>query len=203
MVENPLSTIFGFIGTFYGLVVPLSVMLLVTLLMFAGMANPGAKARSVGEAVYCYLMHGVGVLLMTIGALPTVFSVFSGVSYTSRTYVALLLVFACGGVLFLVHDQMAHAIDRASKAVIEAVYLFSLKLIGNLIVVFSAISMLLHVVLGSFEAGWWVSPLVLLLYGFLLCWCTRGQHDFHVFHGGKPVMAAPSRVAKKVVARRK
>ena len=97
MIENPLSTIFGFIGSFYGLVLPLLIIFFLTVMFLASMSVPGAKPRRVGDAIYCYLMHGVSVILMTVGALPTVFSVFAGVAYTGRTYIALLLVFACGG----------------------------------------------------------------------------------------------------------
>jgi len=181
MVDNPLSTIFAFIGSFYGLVVPLLTLTFLTLLFFAGMSAQGAKAKAVGEAIICYLMHAVSVMLMTVGALPTVFSVFAGIAYTGRTYVALLLVFAAGGLLFLIQDQAARGIDAASKSVIEAIYTNTVKLIGNLITLLSALSLLLSIVLASFDPGWWVAPFVYLLYGMLLSWCTRDENDLAFF----------------------
>ena len=202
MVENPLSTIFGFIGSFYGLVVPLLLIFFLTVLFLASMAVPGAKPKGVGEAVYCYLMHGLSVLLMTIGSLPTVFSVFAGVAYTSRTYIALLLVFAVGGILFLVQDNAVRDLDAASKAVSEAVYLTTLKVIGNVLALLSTLSIFLSIVLASFQTGWWVTPFVLLLYGLLLSWCTKGSNDWELVKAlqvtAAPVKApAPKPKAKK------
>ena len=192
MVENPLSTIFGFIGSFYGLVVPRLIIFFLSVLFIASMMNPGAKPKAVGEAIYTYLMHGASVLLMTIGALPTVFSVFAGVAYTGRTYIALLLVFACGGLLFLVQDHALQSLDAASKAVAEAVYLTTLRVIGNLLALLSALSIFLSIVLASFQVGWWVTPFVLLLYGMLLSWCTKGDADWEMIR----VLHSPPATAK-------
>ncbi|MDP6561623.1 MAG: hypothetical protein QF793_01730 [Candidatus Peribacteraceae bacterium] len=192
MVENPLTTIFGFIGSFYGLVLPLLTIFFLTVLFLASMSVPGAKPRHVGDAIYTFLMHGVSVLLMTIGALPTVFSVFAGVAYTGRTYIALLLVFACGGLLFLMQDQAVRGLDSASKAVAEAVYMTTLKIIGNMLALLSAISIFLSIVLASFQTGWWVTPFVLLLYGMLLSWCTKGNNDWELLKALQ-VTTAPAR----------
>lgn len=181
MVDNPLSTIFAFIGSFYGLIVPLLIMTLVTLLFFAGLASPGAKPRSVGEAIVCYLLHAASVLLMTIGALPTVFSVFAGIAYTGRTYIALLLVFAVGGMLFLIQDQAARGIDSASRAVVEAIYMTTLKLIGYVVTLLATLSLLLSIVLLSFQPGWWVAPFTYLLFGLLLSWCIKDHNDLTFF----------------------
>jgi hypothetical protein len=181
MVEHPLSTIFGFIGTFYGLVVPLLVVLGLSILFIASMHSPGAKAKEVGSAIYCYAMHGVSVILMTIGALPTVFSVFAGIAYTGRTYIALLLVFACGGLLFLIQDASVRELDKASKAVPEAIYMTTVKFIGNLLAMLAALTIFLSIVLASYSPGWWVTPFVLLLYGLLLSWCTKEDGDLSVF----------------------
>lgn len=189
MVENPLTTIFGFIGSFYGLVVPLLTLFFLTVLFMASLQVPGAKPKQVSEAMYSYIMHAVSVLLMTIGALPTVFSVFASVAYTGRTYIALLLVFACGGLLFLMQDQEVRKLDSASKAVIEAVYMTTLKVIGNLMALLSAISIFLSIVLASTQAGWWVTPFVLLLYGLLLSWCTKGNQEWELL---KAIQASPA-----------
>lgn len=206
MTDNPLLTIFGFIGTFYGLVVPLLVILGLTLLYLASLAYPGAKPKGVGEAIYCYLLHGISVMLMTIGALPTVYSVFASVSYYGRTYVGLLLVFACGGLLFLIQDQAVRTLDSASKAVVESVYMLTLKIIGNVLTLLTALSILLNVVLGSYKEGWWVTPFVLLLYGMLLSWTTRTDRDMRIFRTAPMAIAAakaPQTGASKKTGKKK
>jgi len=206
MIENPLTTIFGFIGSFYGLVVPLCTLFFIAILFLASMTVAGAKPKEIGKAIYTYVMHGTSILLMTIGALPTIFSVFAGVSYTGRTYIALLLVFASGGLLFLMQDQEVRNLDSASKSVPEAIYMTTLKIIGNLLMVLSGLSIVLNIVLASFQAGWWVTPFVLLLYGLLLSWCTRGPQDWEIFRtksiSTAPVTAVVARPNPKSKARK-
>ncbi len=207
MVENPLTTIFGFIGSFYGLVLPLGTVLFLTVLFMACLSVSDAKPKDVGEAIYTFALHAISVLLMTIGALPTVFSVFAGVAYTGRTYIALLLVFACGGLLFLMQDQEIRSLNAASKSVIEAIYLTTLKVIGNVVALLAAISIFLSIVLSSFQPGWWVSPFVLLLYGMLLSWCTRGTGDFELLKALQsspaPARSASPRPKAKKTTRKK
>jgi len=190
MIDSPLLSIFGFIGSLYGLIIPLLIILSLTLIYIASLQSPGAKSKSIGEAIYCYILHAVSVLLMTLGALPTVYSVFAGISYTPRTYFALLVVFAVGGLLFLLQDQSARSLDTASKAVIEYIYLLALKIIGNMLTLFSALSILLNIILDEFGKGWWAMPFVLLLYGMLLSWATRSDRDLKVFQTA-PMTVAP------------
>jgi len=201
-MTEPLSAIFGFLGFFYGLLLPLMVLQIIALLFIPSMLNTGAKPREVGEALFCYLMQGVGVILMTVGALPTVFSVFAGVAFPGRTYVALLVVFTCGGILFLIHDQLSQSLSSASKAVPQAVYFFSLKIIGNLIALLSGLSIILSIITGNTQQGWWVMPFVLLFYGLILSWCTRVDQEKQVFQSAP--MQVPTRItAKKPAARSK
>ena len=180
-MDNPLTTIFSFVGTFYGLVLPLLLVLALSVLYIPSMLSPGAKAQGIGEAIYCFAMQIIGILLMTLGALPTVFSVFAGIAFTGRTYIGLLVVFACGGILFLMHETMAHELDPASKAVPEAITFFTIKIFGNVLAILSALSILLAIITGSTQAGWWVMPFVLFFYGLLLAWCTRSEREMKVF----------------------
>ena len=84
----------------------------------------------------------------------------------------------------------------------------TLKVIGNLLAVLSTLSIFLSIVLASFQPGWWVTPFVLLLYGLLLSWCTRGSHDWELFKTMQ-ITAAPAKSvsskpkAKKAPAKKK
>ena len=137
------------------------------------MLNPGARPSSVVQSIYCHLMIGAGVLLMTIAAIPTVSSVLAGISYSSATYLGLLVLFAAGGAIFLRHDGWARSLDSASNAVPSLIYIFTIKTIGVLTAVFSGLSIILTLMLGGAEEGWWVTPLTLLLYGFVLFISTK------------------------------
>lgn len=168
MIENPLSTVFGTVGVVYGLILPVVLILLFALFLIASSLSPGAKARGTAQAMYCTIMMGIGVLLMTIAAIPTVTSVLAGESYASETYLGLLIVFAAGGCLFLWHDNWIRTLDPASRLVPSLIFLFTIKTIGTLITLLAGLSIILTLTLGGAEYGWWIMPLTLFLYGAVL-----------------------------------
>jgi len=72
----------------------------------------------------------------------------------------------------------------------------------------SGVSIFLSIVLASFQPGWWVTPFVLLLYGMLLSWCTKGNNDWELMKALQVTTnparsAAPRPKAKKGAKRRK
>ncbi len=175
MIDQPLATVFGTVGVVYGLIVPLVLVVLFAFFFIASLLSPNARPVKIAQAVYCYLMMGFGILLMTIAALPTVTSVLAGTSYASATYVGLLVVFAAGGCIFLWHDNWAQALDANSRLVPSLIFLYTIKTIGSLTALLSALSIILTMVLGGAEAGWWIMPVTLLLYGFVLYMSTQGE----------------------------
>ncbi|PIR49406.1 hypothetical protein COU79_05045 [Candidatus Peregrinibacteria bacterium CG10_big_fil_rev_8_21_14_0_10_54_7] len=170
------TAMFGFVSVFYGILVPLLLLQSLTLLFIPSMMKNGAQPRKVGEAIFCYLMQSLGILLMTAGALPTLVSVLAGVELAGTTYFTLLVIFAAGGILFLWHDNAVHAIDEAFRAVPGAIFLIMFKIIGYAIVLLWVLSLITTLMNGIPEdAGWWIMPLVMILYGLLLAWCTRSD----------------------------
>ena len=159
----------------YGIVVPLVLVQLFALLFIPSMLAAPAKARAVGEAIYCYCIQTFGVMLMTIGSLPTVYSVLAGVSYTGGTYFGLLLIFAAGGMLFLWQDQRATMLDSAARAVPAAIFFLTFRILGQITLVLAVLSFLLSLTMGSTDLiGWWVMPILMGCYGGLVAWSTRG-----------------------------
>ena len=158
----------------YGIIVPLLLVVLLALIFLPSIIAAPGKARSIGEAIHCYFMQGFGVLLMTVGSLPTVYSVLAGVSYSSGTYFGLLLVFAGGGGIFLWQDLRALSLDAASRAVPSAIFLAAFRIIGQVTLTLAGLSFLLSVTIGTTDmAGWWVMPVLMGIYGGLIAWCTR------------------------------
>lgn len=158
---------------------PLGILAVFVLLFIPSMLSPGAKPAGVGKAVYCYGLQGVGIFLMSIGGLPAVYGVVEKFalgteSYATETYLALLLLFATGGLLFLWHEQAADKIDAASAAVPAVLFWFTFKAVGFVLTVSSGLTLLLTMLLVKpLPPEWWVRPAVLLVYGLLLSWCTR------------------------------
>lgn len=159
----------------YGVLLPLLLVQLLALLFIPSMLAAPAKARAVGEAIHCYCIQSFGVMLMTVGSLPTVYSVLAGISYTGGTYFGLLLIFAAGGGLFLWQDQRATQLDSAARAVPAAIFFLTFRILGQITLVLALLSFLLSIMMGSTDLiGWWVMPVLMASYGGLVSWCTRG-----------------------------
>ncbi len=175
MMEQPLATFFGPIGIMYGLIVPLVLVLLLGIFFAASILSPTARPSRVAQAAYCAILMGVGILMMRIAAIPTVWSVLAGVSYATVEYVGLLILFACGGALFLWHDNWMRSLDTSSSMVSSLMFVYTVKAIGTITAVLTGLSLLLTFILGNAEEGWWTVPLTFLLYGVVLMMSTRSE----------------------------
>lgn len=198
-----ISAMFSFVSVFYGVVVPLLILQSLALLFIPSMMKSGAQPRQVGEAIFCYTMQSLGILLMTAGALPTLVSVLAGVELAGTTYFTLLVIFAAGGILFLWHDNAVRDINEASRAVPGAIFQNMFKMIGYVIVLVWILSLFTSLMNGvPSEIGWWIMPLVMIIYGSLLAWCTRsesGESSQSVFQSitVNPPNAKPEKKASK------
>ena len=162
---------------FYGLTLPIGILLLITVLFVPSLAHSaGVKPMALGKAVYSYLLQATGILLMTLGGLPALYSVVARTQYEASAYLGLLVLFACGGFTFLWHDHAARDLEPAARAVPHAIYLFTFKMMGYVLTLLSILSLVLTILLGMpSEPNWWIMPTLLLLDGLLLSWCTRDQ----------------------------
>jgi hypothetical protein len=175
----PLSllNIFGNAGLMYGVLLPLLTLSLFALIAASAMQT-GKSIEGVAKSTYCYLAQFLGILLMSLGALPTVYAVLSGNPLSTPTYLALLGVFAGGGLTFLWHDALAQTISASARAVPFALYFYTIKFLGALAFILSALTLLLlPTIAASLPANWWVMPTTILLYGLLLSWFTRTQGE--------------------------
>lgn len=171
-------------GLYFYVLGPLAVVLVFVLLMIPSLLTPGARPSGIGKAIYCYLMQAIGVFLMSVGGLPAVLGVVQkmilpGERYTTETYLALLLIFACGGLTFLWHEQAAEELDDASSRVSAIVFWYLFKTIGFLMTLGAGLSLILVMLLGErpLDPEWWMLSSVFFLYGLLLCWCTKNPED--------------------------
>jgi hypothetical protein len=172
-----LSSMFQNVGLSYGWSLPVLLLVGLAVLSLAVARDGGTSAKRI-RALYCHLMEFVGVLLMTAGALPALYAVFSAQPLSQITYVGLLFVFATGGLLFLWHDARLGEIEPAARETADALFKNAWKLMGVLVVIFTGLSLLLRVLLAADRAdGWWVMHLTMFLYGLVLCWFTLHRHD--------------------------
>ncbi len=168
---------FGLVG--YGALIALGTLQTLALLFIPSMLFPGAKPWMVGKAAYCYILMFIGIFLMSIGGIPAVYGVLQKLiipeaTFSTQSYLALLLIFAVGGLTFLWHEHMVVSIDEASRRVCASVFHFTVKLIGYFVTTLSALAFVLTILFaGRMGVIFPVMPLILLVYGLLLSWATR------------------------------
>lgn len=196
MSATPLSFFLSPIGMFYSVTVPCLLILLLALILLASASTPGAKAGHVARAAFHYILQGIGIVLMTVGAIPTLTSVLGGPPYPGRVYMSLLWVFLVGGALFLWNEQGTQKIDHASVAVVHALFVTTVKMIGYIVALFSGLAILIQTALGVYPAHWWVSPVVLLLYGVLLFWSAKESEAADPSFQSSPLHAAHKQTKK-------
>jgi hypothetical protein len=172
---HPLSIVLSAPSLTYGLLVPLLVVQLFALLLLPGMLRPGAKPTEVTRAAYCYLAQALGVLLMSVGGLPTLYALLASQPMVGGMYTGLLMIFAAGGILFLAYDAQSRTVDAASRMVPETIFFFTWKFIGLLSAMFAAATFVIRIMIsgGEPDPRWWVVHMLFLIYGLVLSWFTH------------------------------
>lgn len=167
--------IFGTTTLTYAIVLPIVFVQIFAMAFIPSILCQGAKPLHVGKALFCYAMQGIGIALMTFSGLPAVYSVLMGAQLTGNVYLALVLVFAIGGLAFLWYEHKASHIDDASRVVPYTIFFYTIKFLGAAALITGllvlALSMLLVGAFGS--ADLWITPLLILFYGILLSACTK------------------------------
>ena len=175
MILTPVSVSMLFPIAFF----PLAVMLTIAVALIPCMLSPGARVGSAAKALYCVVLQVVGVAMMTAGALPALSGVLEkfitgAEQFGAQAYLYLLILFSVGGVIFLWHEQMAERVDDASRRVPTLLLWYTFKIIGALLMLFGLLSLLFTILQMQQQPGaWWITPLVTVLYGLLLSWCTK------------------------------
>ena len=184
---------------FYILFLPIMAIQLFALLAIPVMLRPGLRTLEVGKALFSYASQTAGILLMSLGGLPTLYSVLASEPLTAGTYTALLLIFAVGGLTFLWHDSALHHIDAAAKAVPRMIFACAWKFLGLLIVLFSLLSLVLNLTIGGAvpSQGWWIMHVALIFYGILLTYTNFAPPATSTGGFRTQAMAGASSMVKK------
>jgi hypothetical protein len=158
---------------------PLLVLLVLAVAMIPTLLAPGAKIGAAAKALYCYVIQCIGVAMMSAGALPAVYGVIEKFSlgierFSAEVYLALLILFSCGGITYLWHERLADKIDDTSRRVPALLFWYTFKVIGYVLMLGSLLSILSTMLLiRPLDGGWWILSVVLFFYGALLSWCTH------------------------------
>lgn len=199
MSASPLSMMFSSVGIFYALFLPVMAIQLFALLAIPALLRPGLKTFDVGRALFSYTSQTVGILLMSIGGLPTLFSVLTNQALTNGTYTALLIVFAVGGLTYLWHDAALLRLDPAARAVPRMVFACAWKFLGLLIVLLALLSLVLRFAFMGppLTQNFWIMHLILVFYGVLLTHISIAPAPLRPSHGFQSQAMAGGRAAMK------
>ncbi len=200
----------GMSGLVYAVLLPLLILPVFAMLFFPSMQVPGARSFAIGKAIYCHVLMALGLLLMTVSALPALYAVCERLltgqdRFSTEIYVALLLLFAAGGLTFLWHESKAMTIDEPSRRVVGTVFWFLWKTVGYLLMLIAVMAFFLTMLLTreSFAGTWWIMPVLLFVYGGLLSWITRLPAPVSEFRSAPMVTSSASMPMKTAVAAKK
>lgn len=169
----PIQSLFDAIGLTAGLLLPLLIALVLSLLLLPQGIRSSARADAICFSVFSLLLQSVGVLLMTISGLPALYAVFAMQPLPEMAYLSLLLVFAIGGGVYLWQDGVLSRIDPVARELPLNIFFYTWKITGALIVLFSALTLTLELLsMPQGRGHWWIPHLIMLLYGFILSWFT-------------------------------
>lgn len=165
-------TILGYAALFV-----LAVLLIYILILIAALIPNRSRPEEVGTALFTYLMLSIAVAIMSLAGLTAVIGVLAALPFPPSTYIALLIVFAGGGFLFLRFENRISTLDSAAAAIPALLYRNAMKLLGMTTTILSAFTLLSLLLLRpqGIPGRFWVNPLVLLLYGTLLVWSVRSR----------------------------
>lgn len=191
------TSLLGGISLSYVVIVPVVLFQLIALLMLTTLVRGNARADDAARSIFAYLIQTMGIIFMTLGGLPALYAVLARQPLTNSLYMALLFVFAFGGLAFLWADNYVRRIDLASRQVPETIYFYAWKFIGFMTIFLSSLTFLLRLVLTQelLTEGWWVLHAVLFFYGVILSWCTKTPVKLQTFHSAPMITKAGSLAA--------
>lgn len=192
-------------ASFYILVLPVLVMQFLMLAFLPSLVSDRKSVKEIGKAVYCCLLQTIGLVLMSVTGIAALYGAAGGIMLSANIYLAMLLIFTFGGLIFLWHDTVLQSVPAEAKDGTLTVYLYTWKLMGFGCVLFGAVWLVLIMLLsnGPLEVLWWLMPTILLVYGLLVSWCTRWEPSDPVFSAA-PMVAPPTRpVAPIIIAQEK
>ncbi len=126
-----------------------------------------AKPEAVGKAITCYILKAVGVILLVIGGMQLLYSLFTLNVPETKTLLALALLIVIG-IGILVHEsRVIEKLNDASVIVSRMVFGYSCVILGTLAALFSLLTFLISFIVTQ-ELGQWESTATVVITGTVL-----------------------------------
>lgn len=161
-------------------------------------SRPGVSPFVAVKVAYAYVMQAVAILLMSASALTVLHSVLSRSPLSATVYLAFLLIFAAGGILFVMQERSLRLIDGVSKQMIGCLFFYTWKATGLLAAGAAGLTLLTGTVAGGGAVpAQWPAVATVCLFGIILSWYTRGQPVVPA----RPAVAATAAPRKRTTAK--
>ncbi len=162
------------------------VAVLFILLFIPSLLVTGAKPEGIGKAITCYLLKTFGLILVALSVVQIVYGMLTLNIPDVPALSAIVLVLVVGiGIMVHMSRVLRECVDDASEAVSRLVFCHTIEVIGILVAIISALSVVLSFIVRQRLVGWEM-PATLILLGL-----------FMAFTSSVAVNAQNARVAKK------
>ncbi len=156
----------GLLQSGYALVLPLALFGVFLLFYIPAMMVTDAKPMAVGQAIVCYIMKTLGILLMTTSILPLLYSLMNNTVPQDKSLYSLLLVFVVGLGILVHFSSVSQKVDEPSVVVIRSIFSHGFEVLGMILAVFSGLTLMLQFLLTeSFQD--WQMPATMLVVGLM------------------------------------
>lgn len=170
MYIEPQSDVIATVSNF---IEPILLVFVIGLFFLASTATQSKDPKQVFSAWLQVVMKAAGALLMMFAVFMTIIALLDSLSYGTELFVGLVLSFSVGGILFLWSDQRLREMADEFTKVPSAMYNVLFTAIGYLLVTSSGLLFSTLVASNATsEPYWWYFPVIILLFGILICAMT-------------------------------
>jgi hypothetical protein len=147
----------------------LGIALVFIIMMIPSLMVPGAKPEKVAKAITCYLLKTIGIILLAGSAVQLIYAGMTNNFPGFPAMSALLLILVLGiGMLTHMSVILKANIDDASEMVPRLVFFHSLEVLGIVISLVAALSIVISFMMASGQISGWEMQATMLLLGIIL-----------------------------------
>ncbi len=145
------------------LYIPLSIVIVFSVLFIPSLLVSGSRPEGVARAISCYMMMTFGIILVALSAIQMTYSLMNLRVPELPNLYALILLFSLGIGILVFQSTKAALVDEASVMVPRLIFSHACEIVGYLIAIVSALSIVITFLVNQNFAGWQMSGTMLVL----------------------------------------
>ncbi len=145
----------------------LAILITYVALMIPSMMVSGAKPEGIAKAIACYIWKAFGLVLLAMSVIQLTISII-GNALPEFPLLSGLILLLVTGIGIMVHaSRVLTTVDNASIMIPRLVFSHTIEIIGGLIALVSALSLMLSFLITSRIDGWQL-PMSMILLGITM-----------------------------------